>query len=289
MAPKLSSTELAEQYGLSYAFFASQPELMKLLKAAVAGGWTGGKFTAELKNTAWWKDNSATARQAQIEAKTDPATYRANLAAATIQARDAAVQAGAILTSAQLSTLATHIVNLGWNDEQIANFLGGYIKFSGDHVLGGQAGTAANQITQFAYDNGIKLSDGVIKNYAAYVVKGLTTVENVQAQLRQQAAGAYPGFAEQIQGGASVQDIAQPYIQTMAQELDVPPDSITLFNPKIKAALNNADDKGQPAPLSLTDFRDQIRQDPAWGKTSDAIDKTMAVGHQVLQDMGVLS
>jgi hypothetical protein len=74
---------------MSYAFFKSQPELMKLLNSAVSDQWTTDKFTAELKNTGWWKNNSASARQAQVQAKTDPATYKADLAAAAGAASEA--------------------------------------------------------------------------------------------------------------------------------------------------------------------------------------------------------
>jgi hypothetical protein len=76
--PHLSAGELAEQYGMSYAFFKSQPELMGLLKSAVSEQWTGTAFQAHLKNTKWWKDNSSSARKAQVQAQTDPATYKAS-------------------------------------------------------------------------------------------------------------------------------------------------------------------------------------------------------------------
>lgn len=286
---KLSASELAQRYGMSYAFFKSQPELMTLLSQAVSGQWSADRFKAALKNTGWWKNNADSVRQAQLQATTDPATFKATMNAAMVQARDAAVQAGAILNGNQLNTLARNIVYLAWTPEQINNFLGQYVAFNGDHVLGGQAGTAADQISQEAYNNGIKLSDQTVRNYAAYVVKGVSTMENVIAQIRQQAAGAYPAFADQIQAGTHVQDIAQPYVQALATELDVPVTDINVFTPKVKAALNAKDAQGNPQPMSLTDFRTSVRDDPSWRQTPDAINKTMAAGRQVLKDMGLMS
>jgi len=286
---RLSPEELAGEYGMSYSFFKSQPELMKLLKQATAETWTADRFTAALKNTKWWKDNSSTARQAQVLAKTDPATYKANLAAAQAAASQAAVKAGAILSAKQLQRLAYNIVTYGWDDTQVNNYLGQYVNFTKDHTLGGQAGQAAQQIRSYAYDQGIKISDQTVKNNAAYLVRGITSMQDIQNGLLQQAISSYPGFTQQLQAGATMRDIAQPYIQMTAQELELPESDITVWHPKVQAALNQADAKGQPSPMSLTDFRSVLRSDPSWRKTQNAQDQTMAIGRQVLQQMGLVS
>lgn len=286
---KLSAQELADQYGMSYAFFKSQPELMKLLNSAVSDQWTADRFTAELKNTNWWKDNSSTARQAQVLAKTDPATYKANIAAAQADARDRAVQAGAILTDKQVNQLATNIVSYGWDENQINNFLGQYVGFRKDHTLGGQAGAAYDQITKYAYDQGVQVTDQAAKNSAAYLVRGLATMQEVQDAIRQQAVSTYPGWSEQLQAGATMRDIAQPYIQMTAQELELPESDISVWHPKVRAALNQADSKGQPSPMSLTDYQAALRADPAWRQTQGAQDQVMQVGRQVLQSLGLAS
>lgn len=284
---KLDATALAEQYGMSYAFFKSQPELMGLLKSAVSEQWTPDVFTAHLKNTKWWKTNSDSARQAQVLAKTDPATYKANLAAAAAQAQDLAVKAGAILTGKQLSQLATNMVTYQWDAAQIQNFLGQYVAFRSDHTLGGQAGSAAAQIRKYAYDQGVRVSDQTVKNSAAYLVRGLSTMEQIQDGLRQQALSTYPGWSEQIQAGATMRDIAQPYIQMTAQELGLPESDVDVWHPKVYAALQQADAKGQPSPMSMSDFQRSLRTDPAWAKTQGAQDQVMQVGHQVLASMGL--
>lgn len=285
----LSASELADQYGMSYAFFKSQPALMKLLTQAVDGQWTPQVFQAQLKNTNWWKDNSDTVRKAQVQATTDPATYRADLAAAQFSAAQAAVKVGAILTTKQTAQLAKNIVNLGWNDAQVNNFLGQYIDFQANHTLGGQAGSAAKQISQYAYDQGVKLSDQTVKNNAAYLVRGITTMQNVQDSIRQQAMSTYPGWTEQLQGGATMRNLAQPYIQQTAQELELPETDIDVWHPKVLAALNAADDKGQPAPMSLSQYQTYLRADPSWRKTQAAQDQAMGVGRQVLASLGLVT
>lgn len=286
---KLSAAELAETYGMSYAFFKSQPELMGLLGQAVDGSWTPDRFTAELKNTKWWKDNSDSARQAQVLQKTDPATYKANIAAAAAQAQEKAVSMGAIVSDKQIQSLAKNMIAYNWNDAQIQSFLGQYIGFQKNHVLGGQAGAAAAALSQYAYQQGVKVSDQTIKNNAAYVTRGVSTMQEAQDSLKAQAVSTYPGWAAQIEGGATMRDIAQPYIQMVSDELGVPETSVDVTHPKVQQALNAANGKGQPAPQDLATFQRSLRTDPAWSSTQGAQDQVMQTGRAVLQSMGLVS
>jgi hypothetical protein len=75
----------------------------------------------------------------------------------------------------------------------------------------------------------------------------------------------------------------------MAQELGLPESAVNLYTPQIKNALNKRDDQGNFMPMSLEDFTTQVRQDPRWRKTDTAINSTMAVGHDVLKDMGLVT
>lgn len=286
---KLSASELAQHYGMSYSFFKSQPELWKLLNSAVGEQWDPTLFQSHLKNTKWWKDNSDSVRQAQVLQKTDPATYKADMAAATAQAQELAVKAGAILNPKALQTLAKNMVWYGWQDAQIKNFLGQYVDFQGNKVLGGQAGQAAAQLQQYAYDQGVKISDQTLKNNAAYIVRGISTMQQAQDALRAQAISTYPGWTQQLEAGATMRDIAQPYIQMTADELGLPETDVDVWHPKVQQALNQAGPKGQPQPMTLTDFQRALRVDPAWGRTQGAQDQVMQTGRAVLQSMGLVA
>jgi hypothetical protein len=200
-----------------------------------------------------------------------------------------AVKAGAILSGKQVQQLAKNMVDYQWDEAQIGNFLGQYVGFTDKHVLGGQAGAAAKQITQYAYAQGLQVPEQTVKNNAAYLVRGLTTMQQVQDGLLQQAVSTYPGFTQQLQGGATMRDIAQPYIQMTAQELGLPDTDIDVWHPKVRAALNAADPKGQPVPLDLASYQSMLRSDPAWRKTQGAQTQVMNVGHQVLAHMGLVA
>lgn len=284
----LSGEELAERYGMSYAFFQAQPELMTMLKQAVNEQWDPGRWTAELKNTSWWKDNSDTMRQAAIMEKTDPATFKAQLDAAQASLKQRAIEMGAVVSDTQLAQAARNVLALGWQDAQIKDYLGQYIDFTDKHVVGGQAGAMYRQITSTAYRNGVALDDQTAKNYAAYIGRGITTMQGTLDQIRQQAAGAYPAYAQQILAGQDVASIAAPYMQTMAKSFDLPQGGVDLTTPEIRSALTYKNQQGQPGAMSLTDFQEGLRNDPRWRHTQAAMDNTMAVGGQVLRDMGLV-
>ncbi|MFC8490723.1 C40 family peptidase [Streptomyces sp. NPDC057235] len=289
VAPKLDATELAETYGMSYAFFKSQPELWKKLNQAVEETWTPERFQAEVKNTKWWQNTSATARQAQVMAKTDPATYKATMEGARAQAQQIAVKVGAILSPTNVELLARNIVHLAWNEEQVMGFVGQYVKFGADKTLGGMAGQAASAIRKEAYALGVSVTDQSILNSAQYLVRGLTTMEKVQAGLREHAASLYPAWGEQIMAGATMQELATPYRQVLAQELQLPESDVDVFSPKIKAALNRVGADGQPAPMDLNEFTQMVRSGPEWRRTTTAVDKAMGIGREVLAQMGLVS
>lgn len=287
VAPRLDAHELAETYGMSYSFFKSQPELMKLLNGAVAGQWTAEKFQAEVRNTSWWQKNSETVRKMQVLQKTDPASYKAEMEAARVAARQMAVKLGAILSDKNVDQLAKNMLWFGWEDAQVQNFLGQYVKFGQDQVLGGIAGQAAKAIKAEAYKYGVAVTEQSVLNNAAYLVRGLTSMEKIQTSIRQQSAGLYPAFAQQIGAGASMQDLAAPYVQVVAQELGLPQTDIDVFSPKVKQALTRTNAQGQPEAMGLNDFTQLVRNDPAWRKQQGVADKALGIGRQVLADMGL--
>jgi len=284
-----SKDELAETYGMSTAFFNSVPELKRLLGQAVANQWDADLFTAHLKNTKWWKTTASSNREAQIMAKQDPATYKATLAANRVAVDQMANKMGAIISDAAKDKLAKNILHYGWDDTQIQSFLGNFIDFNSKHVLGGMAGSAYQQLKTTAYDNGVSLSEQSLKDSAAYVVKGVSTMEKEVANIRGIAMGAYPGYADQIAAGQSMKDIASPYVQTMAKTLELPDTDVDMYNSRIKAALNQAGQDGKPSPMSLTDFETMLKSLPEWRKTTQAQNTLMATGRQVLQNMGLTS
>lgn len=284
---RLSPEELASEYGWSYSFLNSVPDLKKLFSNYVAENWSQQKFTAELKNTNWWKENSSSMREVAAQKVTDPATYSANLNAAKIQVQQLAAEMGAIIPPGKLTSIAEQTMTLNLQEDGIRNILGGYIKFV-DGTLTGSAGMYEDTIKKYAASQGVTLDDQAIKNQAALIGRKLATASDFQEQIKQQAISAYPAYKTQLDSGVTMQDIAQPYIQTMAQQLEINPNTLTVNDPLIKQALNGTNSDGKPTGMDQTTFMGRVRSDPRWAQTQGAQDDVMKVGNSVLKSMGLI-
>lgn len=288
-SPKLTPEELASSYGWAYGFLNSNSELKALFKKAVDETWTQDKFQAEVRDTKWWKTTSDTRREAQVTQKTDPATWNAQLSAAIIQVRQLAAEVGAAVPDSKISKIAKNMLETGMDENQLRYALGDYVTFTKDGTLRGEAAMHEYTIKEYAYNMGIKLTDQAIKNQAQQVVRKVATTQDFESQIRDQAKSMFPGYAEAIDAGSTIRDIASPYIQMMSDELEIPYQSIDVMDPLVKKALNGLDAKGKPAGVNLYDFQRQLRGDLRWKQTDKAIEGAMATGVKVLRDMGLAS
>jgi len=285
---KLSPEELAAEYGFAYSFLNSVPELKTLFGKMVNENLSKDAFQAELRNTKWWQENSASMRKTQELKSTDPATYNAQLSAAKIQVQQLAAEMGAAIPPAKLGKIAANVLATNADENILRDTLGKYVTFQ-KGTLKGAAGAYSNSIKKYAADQGITLDDNAVKNQAALIGRKLATETDFQNQIMQQAASTYPGYTEQLKAGQTMKDIANPYIQIMAQELDLTPDAITLQDPLIKQALNGVNTDGKPTGMDQTTFMGRLRNDPRWSATQGAQDKVMSVGLDVLKSMGLRS
>lgn len=287
LAKSLSPEEMAAQYGWAYSFLRSEPSLSSLFDKMVSENWTQAKFNAELAETDFWKNNADVTRQALQMKATDPGSWNAAINANKLVISQLAAKMGAAVPDGLLPKMAEDMQMYGMTEDNLRPILADYIDFSKNNLTG-EAGMHEYNMRAYANDMGVDLNQQSIKNYAQLVVKGMATQDDYQNYIREQAMSAYPAFTQQIQGGVRVKDIANPYIQSMAQSLEMNPFDITLKDPMIKQAMNGVNQDGKPAGLSVGDFQTMLRGDPRWRTTKQAQDKAMNIGAMVLKNMGVL-
>lgn len=284
---KLTPEELAATYGWAIGFMESNPELKKLFHQATAETWTAQKFQAEVRNTTWWKTTAESVRKAQALESSDPATWQAQLEATKLQVQVLAAKMGASIPSGKLDEIARDAARMGMDESKLRDVLGGYVTFTQDGMLAGEAGMHEFVIKEYAAKQGVKLDDEAIKQQAQLVVKRLATVEDFKAQVRETAKGAFPGYAEQLDAGMTMDDLAQPFQTTMAKTLEMPETAIKIDDPVIKQALNGVNKDGKPIGMTLSQFQDTLKNDPRWRKTTNARDQALDVASQVLKSMGL--
>lgn len=151
----------------------------------------------------------------------------------------------------------------------------------------GPVGQNFVEVKNFAARNGIMLSDQAAGDYATQIVTGKLSQDTVLNAIRESAASAFPQLADKIKAGIDVKTLADPYIQSMSNILEIPYTSIDLFDPKIRGALAYTLPDGKLATKSIYDFEKELRQDPRWEFTNNG-KKTIADSTlRVLQNFGI--
>jgi hypothetical protein len=276
---------LAEDFGFALAFLKSDKSLWNLFNDAVKNDWDVARFTAKLKGTSWYKKNGESARQYELLRTSDPASFNAKRGALGAQIKDAASQLGAVVSGSMITRITQNAMKFGWNDAQIRDTLSQYVRAT-NGVYGGQAGNDIATVRQTAYRNGIKISKATEQKWAQAIASGNQTADFYQRQVRSMAKSLAPGFATELDSGVDLQDIVSPFIETKAKILEMNPADIDLFDNDIRSAISGTTKDGSPGSKSLWQFEQDMRKSPAWLKTQNAQDSTMAVGKKVLQDMG---
>ena len=174
-----------------------------------------------------------------------------------------------------------------WLDSNIKSQLA-----SGKQAIGignvpeGPSGKYFTEFKNFAAKNGIMLSDSAATDYANKAVAGLIDADTIYSTLRESAASAFPQLADKIKAGIDLKTLADPYIQSMSNILEIPYTAIDLFDPKIRSALSYTQADGKVGTKSIYEFEKELRKDVRWQYTNNAKKEVADTTLRVLQDFG---
>lgn len=285
--PKINNDELAQQYGFTMGLLNAYPELKTLFNNAVSGGWTADKFQAKLRDTNWYKAMPDTERKYILLQATDPATYGQNWGTATLHIQGLATQMGYNPYDwPMIQALAYNIQAKGWGDDQVRQWIGQHLVFGSNNSVGGLAGQTVQNLQTYSYQMGAQNADWWYQDRTRRIVSGMLSEQDAKNEIMQQGIAMFPQYEKQIRAGSTVQDLAQPYMQSMQQILELNAGSINLFDPTIKKAMAYKDPTGAQAAKPLWEFQNDLRTDDRWKKTQNAQDAAMSTAHKVLSDFG---
>lgn len=172
-------------------------------------------------------------------------------------------------------------------DKLKTNLLGGNQVTNALNIPEGPSGKYFIALKEFAGNNGLRLSDEAATAYANQIVAGVIDENTAINTVRESAANAFPSLADKIKGGINLKTLADPYIQSMSDILEVPATSIDLFDPKIRGALSYTMPDGSIGTKSIYDFERELRKDPRWQYTEKARKEVAGATMQVLRDFGL--
>jgi hypothetical protein len=294
---ELSKQKMSAQYGFALAFLNSDPELKALFQRAVKNTWTPDRFVAGLRNTKWFQTNSASVRNAIMMQTSDPKSYNENVDKMTAQVRDAwgrayGMDAVSAVDGNTMRQWGETAFRMGWTEEQLIDHMGSAINYQqlmASNTLGGTAAEARAQLRELTTNYGVDPGDTWMGQNIQRIINGDDTFEGAQARIRDLAKSQYAAFADQIDGGHTVAEIADPYRQKMADLLELNPADIALKDSTIQNALTMKDPQGVPVAQTLTDFANTVRRDTRWQYTANAKQQVAEVGSQLLRSFGLVN
>lgn len=283
----INKEEMAANYGWALSFLKSHKELWKLFNTAVKKNYSVNRFVAALRNTKWFKTHGEAYRQSEVLRKTDPGTYNQRMQTLVSKVADMAAQSGSNVSSSIVKRIASNSMWFGWDEGQIRGVLANYIGQMGNSGhYGGEAGKAEQELRNYAYNMGVTIGDGSLKNWLKDIIAQRQTTDDFKGYLQHQAELSFPTLADKIKAGVTVRDLANPYIQQMSQTLELDDASIGLDDPTIRKALQSTGPDGKFESKPIWQFESDLKKDPRWMMTNNARSSLVGTGQQILKDFG---
>jgi hypothetical protein len=197
-----------------------------------------------------------------------------NLAARTTTTRDASGNAttttvGGVATKEDKETLALDFVSKALGKQQ------------GVVNAGPTLAAGLTAIRKFASDYGVVIPDADVRGYAMQYLKD-GKLDFITQKLKNISKATYPSLAPFIDQDLSPKEIASQYMVRKAQILEVPVESLSVFDKDIASAI------GGQTLETLGDFENRMRQSPLWQYTKNAAEKGASFVNNILSKFGMV-
>lgn len=267
----------AMAYGLTEELITAFPELRNVYNLFLAGNTTDARIAYQA--TDYYKNLTDTAQKRQTKKATQRGAYDAEFAQWSLAQKKRLVSRGVTLAD---DAFLQDAYDKGLSDDQID--LLAMTKIKGK--IGGDVLGDVQALKSYANAFGVGYPQATIDQWSKDIFAGILTVDDVQARVRQDAASAFPAYAQQIDNGISLDSIASAYKSSMAQILERDPDTVTFNDPRLRQALQYTVD-GKPAVKPLWQFEKELRSSTEWEYTDNARETVDSLSMKVLRDWGL--
>lgn len=138
----------------------------------------------------------------------------------------------------------------------------------------------AQSIRETARANMLELSDVQVNNFLNDL-KGGQDIKTINSRIRNIAAMGMPdSIKKMVADGTDLEIIYQPYKTRMATVLDLNPQSISINDATLRAAI------GPDKEMPLYEFEKALRKDSRWQYTDNAREKVSQISQRIRQDFG---
>lgn len=238
----------------------------QLARNAYVYGWEDARIKEEIKKSSG----------VGTEARQDTLTSKFN-------------SLGIQLSEAAMDRIAEISWRYGWTDETLID----EVQALGENDVtytGGSIAKGIEDVTTFADDYGVKLTDADLRQFRNDFLDNLGD-QRIKETIQKRAAQTYAVFADQILAGQSTRALASAYFDTAAELLEVDADAIKWDDPLFaggKAFTAVDPNTGKQVQKGLWDFEKEARQDSRWMTTQNARDSMIKSTAGLLNTMGLV-
>lgn len=263
-------------YGYVQAFLDTHPQVAAKIEQARREGWTEAKLQGEIKETNWWKNRTEAQRRWDLISAESPEGEAKDIIDAKADDLKAIFsRSGVKLTKRELKELSKKAAINDWDEGEMMAAAARFFDMTGKKNQGpltGVAGETVSQIDQMMYDWGIKVDRHTKERWTKRVLRGDLDVETMEDKMREQAKALFPSLAKDLDV-YSVRDMLQPYLMVAADELGIPPEQMSTFDPKWLKPLKG---KNENQRMDMDEWLAHIRNDKKYGWDNTANAREMA-------------
>jgi len=163
-----------------------------------------------------------------------------------------------------------------------------------DEQIGTGTGALSQSISslkEYGTQYGIQLSNREAFNQIMNgMVQGGTLstgkLDSQQQAIKNMAKSFYPNLSQIIDNGGTVSAVADQFASKMSNILEIPAQSLNVFDKRIQKALTN---NGKPGVMTLGDFEVLLRNEPEWARTKNAKEEASSYATSILQSFGLMA
>lgn len=156
---------------------------------------------------------------------------------------------------------------------------------------GGRVASSIMELKDTAKDYGIELSakdalNKVLRTFKSGGVLDTGALEGEKSMLKEMSKSIYKNLAVEIDRGVKVSDIAGQFASYKSKILEIPSESLDVFDKDIQEALHNGGGQGV---MNFNDFQIKMRKDPRWSKTQNAREEASNYATDILRSFGLMA
>jgi hypothetical protein len=285
MALNANDASVAEQIQMILALKATDPTLEKAWQAYLAGKMD--EFQTLVLASDFYRNNNVIARQRKTAQTNQPGVYAKDLDAYKISAKKRLIQNGVQWTPGVEKQVELGYQN-GMTEDQVDQLI---VKSGAMGKLGGNTMSTVSSLQSYAnaYGVGNLLNSSYWETKSTALFSGDTTADDIMNDIKNLSASAYPAYADGIKNNVSLSALASNVTSTVANLLELDPDTVDFNNPLVKRIMgyiNPATGKQEVMPQWMVDKT--VKSTDEWLYTNNARDTIDSLTTKVFSDWGLM-